>query len=119
MNCKNQAEKSLALWKPALALVLLCAISVVVWKYRTARPSLLVGWLWFLGTLVPVIGIVHCQQLRSATARRISRQRELRLFPYGCNFRGIATHRELCQYSAMPAAGSNPDWKSLYRAAVC
>lgn len=46
-------------WKPALGGLLLCAISVAVWIQRTARPYLLVGWLWFLVTLVPVIGIVQ------------------------------------------------------------
>lgn len=50
---------SLPLWKPILAAALLCAISAAVWKQRRVRPYLLVGWLWFLGTLVPVIGIVQ------------------------------------------------------------
>jgi len=30
-----------------------------VWRARRACPYLLMGWLWFLGTLVPVIGIVQ------------------------------------------------------------
>lgn len=50
---------SLPLWKPALAAVLLCSISVEVWMQRTVRPYLIVGWLWFLGSLLPVIGIVQ------------------------------------------------------------
>jgi len=50
---------SIPLWKPALALVLLSAISIVVWRQRVTRPYLLAGWLWFVGTLVPVIGIVQ------------------------------------------------------------
>ena len=50
---------SLPLWKPALAALVLCSVSVVVWMQRTARPYLIVGWLWFLGTLLPVIGIVQ------------------------------------------------------------
>jgi protein O-mannosyl-transferase len=33
--------------------------TVVVWKLRERRPWLMAGWLWFLGTLVPVIGIVQ------------------------------------------------------------
>lgn len=41
----------------ASALVLL-ALSLAAWHLRRARPYLLVGWLWYLGTLVPVIGIV-------------------------------------------------------------
>jgi protein O-mannosyl-transferase len=42
-----------------LASVALLAISVLVWKKSSGRPYLAVGYLWFLGTLVPVIGIVQ------------------------------------------------------------
>jgi Flp pilus assembly protein TadD len=38
--------------------VLASATALAVWQARR-RPYLLVGWLWFLGTLVPVIGIVQ------------------------------------------------------------
>ncbi|MGA3264177.1 MAG: tetratricopeptide repeat protein [Terracidiphilus sp.] len=40
----------------ALALV---AVTSVCWHIRNERPYCLIGWLWFLGTLVPVIGIVQ------------------------------------------------------------
>jgi len=50
---------SIPLWKPALALIFLCGVSIVAWRQRVTRPYLLVGWLWFLGTLVPVIGVVQ------------------------------------------------------------
>ena len=40
-------------------LVLLVAITLIVWHWRAKFPWLLVGWLWFLGTLVPVIGLVQ------------------------------------------------------------
>lgn len=43
----------------ALAAAFLCLISGMVWRQREHRPYLLVGWLWFLGSLVPVIGIVQ------------------------------------------------------------
>jgi protein O-mannosyl-transferase len=43
----------------ALAVMMLVLISVLVWRSRTSRPYLLVGWLWYLGTLVPVIGLVQ------------------------------------------------------------
>jgi tetratricopeptide (TPR) repeat protein len=33
-------------------------ISVLVWLARKQNPCLITGWLWFLGTLVPVIGLV-------------------------------------------------------------
>lgn len=42
----------------AAASVLL-AICVIVVVLRRQRPYLLVGWLWFLGLLVPVIGLVQ------------------------------------------------------------
>ncbi len=29
------------------------------WLQRSRRPYLAVGWLWFLGTLVPVIGLLR------------------------------------------------------------
>lgn len=38
--------------------LLLIAITVVIWLARRPFPFLLVGWFWFLGTLVPVIGLV-------------------------------------------------------------
>jgi tetratricopeptide (TPR) repeat protein len=40
------------------ALVLLGFSALAVWQ-RQRRPYLLAGWLWFLGTLVPVIGLVQ------------------------------------------------------------
>jgi len=40
----------------ALLLVALSTAAIVQWR---KRPFLLVGWLWYLGTLVPVIGIVQ------------------------------------------------------------
>ena len=39
--------------------LLLIAISILAVRYRTQFPYLLVGWLWYLGTIVPVIGIVQ------------------------------------------------------------
>src|SRR6202043_564800 len=41
------------------ALALLVAISLLTLWQRRPRPYLLVGWLWFVGTLVPVIGLVQ------------------------------------------------------------
>jgi tetratricopeptide (TPR) repeat protein len=43
----------------ALALCVLIALSVWVWRAGRRYPYLLVGWLWYLGTLVPVIGLVQ------------------------------------------------------------
>jgi tetratricopeptide (TPR) repeat protein len=49
----------LPFWEIALAFVLLAAISIIVVACRKGRPYLLVGWLWYLGMLVPVIGIIQ------------------------------------------------------------
>jgi tetratricopeptide (TPR) repeat protein len=43
----------------AASLAVLSGISIAVWLARKCSPCLLVGWLWFLGTLVPVIGLVQ------------------------------------------------------------
>ena len=48
-----------SVWLLILAGVFLVAVSVLVWKLRRTRPYLVTGWLWYLGTLVPVIGIVQ------------------------------------------------------------
>jgi Tfp pilus assembly protein PilF len=37
----------------------LAAVTIVIWWHRRTRPWLIFGWLWFLGTLVPVIGLVQ------------------------------------------------------------
>ncbi|HZL79805.1 MAG TPA: tetratricopeptide repeat protein, partial [Candidatus Limnocylindrales bacterium] len=39
--------------------IILAGISVIVWRERKGSPWLFVGWLWFLVTLVPVIGLVQ------------------------------------------------------------
>ena len=41
------------------AIGLLGGISWLIWRTHRQCPYLLVGWLWFLGTLVPVIGLVQ------------------------------------------------------------
>jgi hypothetical protein len=41
-------------------------VTTLVWRQRFARPYLLTGWLWFLGTLVPVIGLIQVGQQASA-----------------------------------------------------
>ncbi len=47
----------LAKWLPALLLLVLVT-GLCLWQVRR-RPYLIVGWLWFLGVLVPVIGLVQ------------------------------------------------------------
>ena len=46
-------------WQIICAAFLLIGITALCFFQAKIRPYLLVGWLWFLGTLVPVIGIVQ------------------------------------------------------------
>ena len=49
-------------WPPVevlLAGVLLAGLSALLFMQRRHYPFLLVGWLWFVGTLAPVIGLVQ------------------------------------------------------------
>jgi tetratricopeptide (TPR) repeat protein len=48
-----------ALWKLGLAALFLLAVSGLAWKQRFTRRYVMFGWLWYLGTLVPVIGVVQ------------------------------------------------------------
>jgi tetratricopeptide (TPR) repeat protein len=52
-------DNHLALWQVALAAAFLVATTWVVFSLRRSRPYLLVGWLWYLIMLLPVIGIVE------------------------------------------------------------
>ena len=45
-------------WQVAAALLFLAVVSTLVVVARR-RPYLLAGWLWFLGTLVPMIGVIQ------------------------------------------------------------
>ncbi|MGA2092825.1 MAG: tetratricopeptide repeat protein, partial [Sedimentisphaerales bacterium] len=49
---------SIVFWQVAICLVLLIVISVLVIYFGRNRKYLPVGWFWFIGTLVPVIGLV-------------------------------------------------------------
>ena len=51
--------ESIPLPSVALAGFVLAAISVLVFVWRRQRPYLLVGWLWYLVMLIPVIGLVQ------------------------------------------------------------
>jgi protein O-mannosyl-transferase len=52
-------QTQLPIWQVASALLLLIAITIAVFALRRTRPYLLVGWLWYLLMLAPVIGIVQ------------------------------------------------------------
>jgi tetratricopeptide (TPR) repeat protein len=46
-------------WGVALAAAGLLAVSFIAVSQRRRRPWLAVGWFWYVGTLVPVIGIIQ------------------------------------------------------------
>ena len=52
-------DRTFPIWQIFGAIVLLLGITAVCWRQMRERKYLLMGWLWFLGTLVPVIGIVQ------------------------------------------------------------
>ena len=52
-------QDALPIWKIVAASLVLIGVSAVAWFARRKCPYLLVGWLWYLGMLVPVIGLVQ------------------------------------------------------------
>ncbi len=46
-------------WQLLCAIMLLAVITIFAFRQARERPYLLTGWLWFVGTLVPVIGLVQ------------------------------------------------------------
>ena len=50
---------ALAEWKGILCGIALVGISIISIRLIRKAPYFLIGWLWYLGTLVPVIGIVQ------------------------------------------------------------
>ncbi len=52
-------ENRLQLWEIISSLILLICITAVAIALRKQRPYLITGWLWYLGMLVPVIGLVQ------------------------------------------------------------
>jgi tetratricopeptide (TPR) repeat protein len=46
-------------WLTAVAAALLLAATYALFRLRRDKPFLIVGWLWYLGTLVPVIGLIQ------------------------------------------------------------
>jgi tetratricopeptide (TPR) repeat protein len=52
-------DNRLLFWQVILAVALLIAITVAAIALRQKRPYLITGWFWYLGMLVPVIGLVQ------------------------------------------------------------
>jgi tetratricopeptide (TPR) repeat protein len=51
--------RAFPLWQPVLAALLIVVLTAAVcWNWRR-RPYLAVGWFWYMGTMVPVIGLVQ------------------------------------------------------------
>ncbi len=46
-------------WQASSAALFLIVVTLLVSKYIRKYPYLVVGWFWYLGTLVPVIGLVQ------------------------------------------------------------
>lgn len=51
--------EAISIWKVIIASVFLSCLTVVLIRVAKRFPYLTVGWLWYLGTLVPVIGFVQ------------------------------------------------------------
>ncbi|MDP7639442.1 MAG: tetratricopeptide repeat protein [Candidatus Hydrogenedentes bacterium] len=47
------------LWALALSSLALVFFTALAWSLRRRSPAVIIGWLWFLGGLVPVIGVVQ------------------------------------------------------------
>lgn len=58
--------ESLTVWQIAGAALILAAISVLVIRTVWRHPYLMVGWLWYLGTLLPVIGLSQAGEQAAA-----------------------------------------------------
>jgi tetratricopeptide (TPR) repeat protein len=52
-------KHDLPVWQWAGAAVILLGVTVAALVWRRQRPFFIAGWLWYLGTLVPVIGLVQ------------------------------------------------------------
>ncbi|NJL59004.1 MAG: tetratricopeptide repeat protein [Desulfobacteraceae bacterium] len=50
---------AIPLWQSSGAVIFLGAVSVLTIRLAKSYPFLIVGWLWYLGTLLPVIGILQ------------------------------------------------------------
>src|SRR5262245_13872027 len=52
-------EHRLPTWEISVALTALLGITAAAFVLRQKAPYFITGWLWYLGTLVPVIGLVQ------------------------------------------------------------
>jgi len=52
-------ENRVPIWEVSLALIVLVVITAAAFVFRKKAPYFMTGWLWYLGMLVPVIGLVQ------------------------------------------------------------
>jgi len=54
------------IWQVVGAVIILAAITLFCVRHTRRHPYLIVGWLWYLGTLAPVIGLVQSGEFSHA-----------------------------------------------------
>lgn len=52
-------RSAIPIWETSLAVTILISATVLACKYAAKYPYLIVGWFWYLGTLIPVIGLIQ------------------------------------------------------------
>jgi tetratricopeptide (TPR) repeat protein len=63
--------KTVPLWRIVASCIVLLTVTVLAVRFARKRPYFAVGWFWYLGTLLPVIGLVQ-QGLWPAFADRFA-----------------------------------------------
>ena len=92
-----------------LALLLLLIVSIVLFSWRKTYPFALTGWFWFLGMLVPMIGIVQIGSI--ARADRYTYLSEIGLYILGTwgtmeLFQNSGHKREILSVAAVVITGA-------------
>jgi len=92
-----------------LALIFLCIVFIVLFIWRRRYPFLLIGWLWFLGMLVPMIGLVQIGSI--ARADRYTYLSEIGLYILGTwgameLFKSSEHKREILSVAALAITGA-------------
>ena len=94
---------SIPLWQSVAAGFLLIVVTMVAVRNAGRKPYILVGWLWYLGTLLPVIGLVQ-QGLWPAVADRFMYIPQVGLFIIiAWSFAGLRVSSRLSKAVLRPA----------------
>jgi len=59
LTCYYPFPIEVPLWKSTCALAILAAVTIIAIRLFRRYPYFLIGWLWYLGTLFPVIGLMQ------------------------------------------------------------